>query len=81
MPQGAMDGGATMSMEGRYAARRSRGGRFGDAHDGAQGDSIFETFTLRPPSHVADEIWRMAFRNPRRGETLDFGFDDMAAAA
>jgi len=52
-----------------------------DAHDGAQGDSIFETFTLRPPSHVADEIWRMAFRNPRRGETVDFGFADMAAPA
>ena len=52
-----------------------------DAHAGAQDESIFENFTLRPPAHVADEIWRIAFRNPRRGETLDFGFDDMAAAA
>ena len=52
-----------------------------DAHDGDQTDSIFETFTLRSPSHVADEIWRIAFRNPRRGETVDFGFDDMATAA
>ncbi len=52
-----------------------------DAHGGDQPDSIFETFTLQQPAHVADEIWRIAFRNPRRGETVDFGFDDMAAAA
>jgi len=51
-----------------------------DAHTGSQAESIFNDFTLRPPRSVADEIWRIAFRNPRRGETLDFGFDDMAAA-
>ncbi len=51
-----------------------------DAHEGTQAESIFEDFTLRPSPAVADEIWRIAFRNPRRGETLGFGFDDMAAA-
>lgn len=52
-----------------------------DAHDGAQEESIFKGFSRRPPRHVADEIWRMAFRTPRRGETVDFGFADLAAPA
>ena len=52
-----------------------------DAHDGAQDESIFTDFTLRPQRHVADEIWRMAFRTPRRGETIDLGFAEPATPA
>lgn len=51
-----------------------------DAHHGVQGETIFDSFTQHPPAHVADEVWQFAFRAPRRGETLDFGFDDMIAA-
>ena len=52
-----------------------------DAHSGEQAESIFADFTPGAPAHVADEIWRFAFRNPRRGEVLDFGFADMGLPA
>jgi len=58
-----------------------REGWLHDAHEGVQEESIFESFTKHPSAELVAEAWRVAFRAPRRGETLDFGFDDMIAAA
>jgi hypothetical protein len=52
-----------------------------EAHDGVQDESIFESFTKHPSAELAQEVWQVAFRAARRGETVDFGFDDMIAAA
>lgn len=49
-----------------------------DVAETVPGGSIYQDFTLKGDARAAEEMWRFAFRNRRRGETLEFGFADMA---